>query len=481
MGKHSKPNDIDISSYSKRRRRSGSFADFLLKPAVMISITAVLVIGMLAGTFFVSFNYNYNSDFGEYDDSDLGITANLDEAVTNIALFGIDSRSTTAFSGNSDSIMIISIDSTDNTIKLTSIMRDTLIPIPGYSPSKINSAYAKGGPKLAIKTINQNFGLNIKDYCTVNFTGMEHIIDAVGGIEATLTKAEVKDANKHLQWQALAEGKEPDYIKQEGTQVLSGIQAVSYARVRYAKNPNGNTDDYGRTDRQRYVMEQLFNKALELKKSKYPALIKAMLPFIETSLSYEEILNLAAFLSNDVDFLQARIPSQEYVINGGFKIKSGASTVYYNIDYAKDVLHGFLYENVDPDTYIKLHKPVKTPWYQLDTSSSPVTSYDNDNSSRNDTSSDNDVSSSDTSSNPNSSDLSSSDVSSNSTSSGTVSGDDVSSNDSSSSDTTSSDDGNDNNDGGNNDTSSDPVTTTSKPSGDDEGENDTNQNKNRRR
>ncbi|MBQ7045445.1 MAG: LCP family protein [Clostridia bacterium] len=479
MGKHSKPSDIDISSYSKRRHRGGSFTDFLLKPAVMISVTAVLVLAMLGGTFFVSFNYNYNSDFGDYDDSDLGITANLDEAVTNIALFGIDSRSTTAFSGNSDSIMIISLDSTDHTIKLTSIMRDTLIEIPGYSPSKINSAYAKGGPKLAIKTINQNFGLNIKDYCTVNFTGMEHIIDAVGGIEATLTKAEVKDANKHLQWQALAEGKEPDYIEKEGTQILSGIQAVSYARIRYAKNPNGNTDDYGRTDRQRYVMEQLFNKALELKKGKYPALIKAMLPFIETSLSYEEILNLAAFLGKDVQFLQARIPSQEYVINGGFKIKSGASTVYYNIDYAKDVLHGFLYENIDPDAYIKLHKPDKTPWYQLDVSSSTVTSRDNDTSSENDTSSDNDVSSSDISSNTNSSDVSSSDVSSN-TSSDTTSSD-VSSNDSSSSDTVSGDNDNDNDN--DNDTSSEPVTTTSKPSGDDdEGENNTNQNnKNRRR
>lgn len=457
MGKHSiQTESNDLFSYSKRKRRSNfNFADFLLKPAVMISITAVLVVSMLIGTFAISFRYNYNSQFGAYDDEDLGITANLDEDVLNIALFGIDSRSPSAFSGNSDSIMIISIDSTHNTIKLTSIMRDTLIEIPGYSPSKINSAYAKGGPKLAIKTINQNFGLNIKDYCTVNFSGMEHIIDAVGGIPATLTAAEVKDANKHLQWQAMAEGKEPDYIKNAGEQTLSGIQAVSYARIRYAKNPNGNTDDYGRTDRQRYVMEQLFNKALELKKSKYPALIKAMLPFIETSLSYDEILNLAAFLSKDVQFLQARIPSQEYVINGGFKIKSGASTVYYNIDYAKDVLHGFLYEDIDPDAYIKLYGIKKTPWYNVDVSSTPNTvTSENDVSSDKDTSSDKDLSSDtntssdkDTSSNTNSS----SDVN-------TSSDKDLSSDFNSSSDTNTSSDSDNDND--NDKSSSEPVTST---------------------
>ena len=307
---------------------------------------------------------------------------------------------------------------------------------------------------------------------------MEHIIDAVGGIPATLTAAEVKDANKHLQWQAMAEGKEPDYIKNAGEQTLSGIQAVSYARIRYAKNPNGNTDDYGRTDRQRYVMEQLFNKALELKKSKYPALIKAMLPFIETSLSYDEILNLAAFLSNDVQFLQARIPSQEYVINGGFKIKSGASTVYYNIDYAKDVLHGFLYEDIDPDAYIKLYGIKKTPWYNLDVSSAPNTvTSDMEVSSDKDTSSDKDLSSDTNTS-------SDKDLSSNTNSSSDVntsSDKDTSSDINTSSDTnTSSDSGNDN-DNDNDNSSSEPVTSTDNDDDDDTVTTSSSENQNTRR
>ena len=401
MGKHQKENAEDLFSYSKRKRRKKfDFIEFLLKPAVMISITAVLVIAMLVSTFALSFAYNHNKLFGKYDDDDLGITANLPDDVLNIALFGIDTRSPTSFSGNSDSIMIISIDSTRKLIKLTSIMRDTLIPIPGYSASKINSAYAKGGPKLAVKTINENFGLNIRDYCTVNFTGMKNIIDAVGGITATLTDAEVKDANKHLKYQAMVEGIEPDYIKQSGTQLLSGIQAVSYARIRYATNPNGNANDYGRTDRQRYVMEQLFNKALTIKKSQYPELIKAMLPYIETSMNYDEILNLAAFLTSEVHFLQARIPMQEYVINDNFKIKSGASTVYYNIDYAADVLHGFLYDDIDPDAFIKINPINKKGWYQTNvssnpsvTTSAPQTSSDPDTSGDTDASSDTDVSS----------------------------------------------------------------------------------------
>jgi LCP family protein required for cell wall assembly len=119
----------------------------------------------------------------------------IDKKIINIALFGIDTRTENSFEGLSDSIMVLSLNTETKTVKIISFMRDTLVPIEQPNGkklcNKINSAYAKGGPELAIKTLNQNFGLDISEYATVNFYGMAEIIDAVGGIEIDVQKQEI--------------------------------------------------------------------------------------------------------------------------------------------------------------------------------------------------------------------------------------------------------------------------------------------------
>ncbi len=342
---------------AKAGRRKKGCAIALI--SIMTLFGAFMVV---VGTLLWQFRYNRNNILDNMTDSQLGITNNsLSKDIVNIALFGVDSRNKNRLTGNSDSIMIISIDQIHNKIKLTSVMRDSLVPIPGKGYGKINSAYAKG-VDTAIKTLNQNFGLNIRHYATVNFAGMADIIDAVGGIEVTVTEAERNDANIHIRSMSAEVGTPRDYITKAGTQTLNGVQAVCYARIRHVSNPNGSRDDFGRTDRQRYVMEQLFNKALSMGVSKYPGLIKTLLPYMETSLGYDDILSLAGILVGDVAFEQTRIPMLEYVINGDFREVTGSSTVYYNLEFAGNILHAFIYDDIAPETYLETHEINKTGW-----------------------------------------------------------------------------------------------------------------------
>ena len=275
--------------YSKRKR-GNKFTNWWRglqkwQRVTAVSCTSVvLVLAIAVGVFRIVFNYNYNDITKKPED--LGFESVINDKIVNVALFGIDTRDLKSFKGLSDSIMIISLNTETKKVKIMSVMRDTLVPITYNGKTtygKINSAYSKGGPELAIKTLNTIFGLDISEYATVNFYGMADIIDAVGGIEVELAKGEL-DAmvheygyvanlglNGNVEEICKYKGLDPSkyYIKEAGVQHLNGVQAVAYARIRHAANVEGVNDDYGRTDRQRLVMEQLFNKAVKLGKSAY--------------------------------------------------------------------------------------------------------------------------------------------------------------------------------------------------------------------
>lgn len=302
-------------SHDRYKKKKRGFAGFMQrigdwwkqltrgKKAALISVTSVvLVIAILLGWFFSYFNYNYNSITGNPDE--LGFSGIKDKNVINIALFGVDSRDENVFKGNTDSIMILSLNTETKKVKIFSVMRDTFVPMEYEGKTyygKINSAYSKG-PEHAIKTLNQAFDLDISEYATVNFYGMTDIIDAVGGITATITEDELKwkgydhpNLNNCMdeicREMGLDAGKY--YIKSAGEQTLNGVQAVAYARVRNCTSVWGTRDDFGRTDRQRHVMQELFNKAITMKKTQYTKLAKALIPCSETSLSYSDIISLA--------------------------------------------------------------------------------------------------------------------------------------------------------------------------------------------
>jgi anionic cell wall polymer biosynthesis LytR-Cps2A-Psr (LCP) family protein len=121
-----------------------------------------------------------------------------DNTIVNIALFGIDTGRQRFEAAHSDAIMILSIDNIHKKIKLSSFIRDTYVSVDGHGKKRINTAYMFGGPQLAIKTLNKNFRMNIRDYYTVNFSGLTDIIDSVGGVELDVGKDGISEINKYM-------------------------------------------------------------------------------------------------------------------------------------------------------------------------------------------------------------------------------------------------------------------------------------------
>lgn len=334
---------------------------------IFISLVLILASVGIYGIFYVKKNFNYNYNEITSKPEDLGFEEVKSDTVINIALFGIDTRNKDSFKGLSDSIMILSVNTTDKKVKLISVLRDSLVPIEANGKttySKINSAYSKGGPELAIKTLNTIFDLDISEYATVNFYGMAEIIDAMGGIEATVTNAEVARINQSIKEQCAKLGIEEEQylIASAGVQHLNGIQGVAYSRIRYVPNADGTSNDYGRTDRQRYVLGQLFNKATKLGLAQYVDLVKALSPYCETSLSYTEILTLAAeVLLRSPTFEESRVPFTEYTMPR--PNTNAGSVVYYDLNFAAKLIHSFIYNDINPKDYIAANGLEKNNWY----------------------------------------------------------------------------------------------------------------------
>ena len=206
-----------------------------------------------------------------------------------IALVGVDSRDEAENSGNSDTMMILSINESTGAVRIVSLYRDTFLRISQGDYEKANAAYNRGGPELFLSMLNTNLDLNITDFVTVDFSVMIDMIDILGGIDMTLTQDEVVMMNDYCEGTSDITGKPYEAIEPEeaGTYHLSGIQAVSYMRIRY-----GEGLEFRRTLRQRAVVLKMVEK---MKSAGIPTLyrlLNTMLPGIYSSLSKEEILGL---------------------------------------------------------------------------------------------------------------------------------------------------------------------------------------------
>lgn len=249
-----------------------------------------------------------------------------EEGITNIALFGLDGIETETC--RSDTIMIATIDRDNKKIKLTSLMRDIYVEIPGKWKDKINAAYAYGGPALAMETINKNFDIDIKYYVAVDFKGVQSLVDVLGGTDINVKEGEISHINSRAENQ----------IKSSGLQHLDGQQTLAYMRIRYFGN-----GDYERTERQRTVLSQLYSKAKNAGILKLGELLSSILPFVETNMSKVDIMNLALDLlrfSEQADLY--RIP-----VDGTFseEIIQSKWVIVPNLKENTEQLHKFIYND----------------------------------------------------------------------------------------------------------------------------------------
>lgn len=230
-------------------------------------------------------------DYSETGDRSRTSGALSSNYVTSILLIGTDGRSDTE-RGRSDTMMLMSINRSTDTVTLTSFMRDCYVEIPnGYGWDKLNSAYSYGDAELLMDTIEHNFGVKVDDYVSVNFVSFANIIDSVGGIELDVSDAEVQEINTILQAEVnsiMGDDTFADLLTSGGKLHLNGKQALSYARIRYVGNA-----DFERTERQRRVMELAMNKLKSFAPSAINNISKTVLPNVTTNMTSEELYMLS--------------------------------------------------------------------------------------------------------------------------------------------------------------------------------------------
>lgn len=258
-----------------------------------VLIVEVLILAMLGAVAYGMFVMD-KMDQVTLDKEELDIYQDTGD-YTNIALFGLDSREGELEGGvQSDCIMIASINNSTNEVKLISVFRDTLLQQDDGSYEKANSAYNHGGPAQAIALLNRNFDLDIEKYVSVNFNAVIAVVDALGGVEIELTEEEVKWTNSYCNETAVVTGNPfPEDLTEPGLQTLNGIQAVSYARIRYTDG-----SDFKRTQRQRILLEKIAKKAQSANVVTLNNIVNAVMPQISTNLTTSNILAMAANIMN---------------------------------------------------------------------------------------------------------------------------------------------------------------------------------------
>lgn len=244
----------------------------------IFGIIVLIIVIILAGVAVGGFSY-INDKLGKIQHEDLTpdeieVNAGVSEKLSkyrNIAILGLDARSDTFTGSRSDCIMIASINQETKEVKLVSVYRDTYLELTDKDLDKITHAYAYGGAKLALSSLNTNLDLNITEYVTINFDTVKTIVDAIGGVRITVTSAEANSIPN---------------ISSAGTYNLNGEQALAYGRIRKIDT------DYKRTERMRDVLMAVFNKVKTLSIGELNNLLDTMLPHVRTNINSSEILSL---------------------------------------------------------------------------------------------------------------------------------------------------------------------------------------------
>lgn len=264
--------------------------------------------------------------------------------VQNIALFGVDQESGSV--GRSDTMIILSVDKENGKIKMTSLARDSLVSIEGHGEEKLTHAWAYGHAKLALKTINQAYGMNITDYVYVNFEQFIEVINYIGGVEVHVNQLELEAINYT-----------PDESKKlpgTGVHRLTGAQALIYARCRKDSDTNRNA-------RQREVLIAMYEQVRKQPISKLPETLKKVLKLCHTTLSADEIMDLAKWaILNTPTIESLRLPNSQLKPWSGILDRQHGWVYVYDLDAAKKVLYNFIYEVDVKVTGVTQYVPVTT-------------------------------------------------------------------------------------------------------------------------
>ncbi len=328
----------------KQRRRIILF----IVEIIILLLAVVVLYAVLSGT---------GSGKVELKEKDIIINDKVQEAeettmkgYRNIALFGVDST-TGALTKNtrSDTIMIASINQDTGECKLVSVYRDTYLNLSNDSYNKCNAAYAKGGPEQAINMLNMNLDMNITDFVTVGFAGLTDAIDAVGGVYIDVDDAEISHLNNYQL--CIAENLKRTYtpVKSTGYQLLDGLQATGYCRIRYTAG-----DDFKRAERQREVLTAVADQAKKASIPKLTQTANAVFEEVYTSLDLSEIVDVLSDIGAYRITETEGFPQEAYRKTGTIGSK-GSCVIPTSLEDNVKWLHKFLFnaDNYDPSPTVK--------------------------------------------------------------------------------------------------------------------------------
>lgn len=271
---------------------------------------------------------------------------NDDFGIINIAVFGMDNRyKHTIEGGRSDVNIILTIDKRKNEIRLTSIMRDTLIYVDARNDfNRINAALVyEDSPEAAVECIEKEFDIDIDHYMITSFVGMAKIIDAIGGVNINITKSQAKEANILVEKMnpLLKYKKGSHHISSSGNIRLSGIQAVAYMRLR--KSEGG----FARDTKQKEVLLAARESLSDISLEKANKLIISVSENVKTDMNPIKLLEITMYLyaCRDGNYTTIRIPLDNTY---NFKRYKGMAVIQYDKDTNLPQLHDFIYDGIAP-------------------------------------------------------------------------------------------------------------------------------------
>lgn len=311
---------------------------------IVRTVLCVLAVVIAASVLFV------NHLLGEYTydpTEESRLSTHTEDGIMTLALFGVDTREKKDEMGTrADAIMIMSVDPARGKVKLVSLMRDSYVDVPGHGKTKLCHAYGyegDGGPQLMMRTLNENFDLNITEYMTVDFAQMASIIDAVGGVTVTLSEDELAETNKYIDEYCWGNGIPTQRIAGAGEQKLNGIQAMTYGRIR-----KGNTGgDWKRTERQSEVLGQVFSKATGNPVSLL-RFLNGLLPNITSSMSKRDFwyMGLTTIAHGFPKMEHIRLPLEDEWKYG--TTENGMSVILFSNSTAAKRLHSYIFDDITP-------------------------------------------------------------------------------------------------------------------------------------
>jgi len=259
----------------------------------------------------------------------------------NIALFGVDSREgALRQKTRTDTIMIASINLSTKEVKLCSVYRDTYLNQMGSSESfgKCNASYAYGGAEQAIMMLNSNLDMDITDFITIGFEGLRDVIDALGGIYIDVDEEEIKHINNYQISMVESMGGSYTPVTQIGYQLLDGLQATAYCRIRYTAG-----NDFKRTERQREVLQATLDVAKTASASDLTKICNNVFSEVYTSLDLSEILELLTEVTQYNIVGEGGFPEATMITTGTIGSK-GSCVIPLDLESNVVWLHEFLFD-----------------------------------------------------------------------------------------------------------------------------------------